>query len=316
MKDPVRGVFRITGFYDKHPSSSPPGTRLTGVIVAPGIPATPVEHKPDSRGRWAGMQELPVLVDRTDPSRFVVLWDEVKPISWQDQALQAAREAADRINGGTPNAAADTPGASPFPFDTTSLFTDPSKVFGGSQETGFDSSPEVGFDDSPGAGFGGSPEVTFDEVVTVGPDGQVSRGTLPPEAAANIAAGVEEAVRRAFEGFGSAIPEGSAATPYGGFNPFEAARTVASQSGERATAVVIAVEDRPVRRGLAKPPGGMVDLTLEVTRADGSLYTAHTVIGFSTPQRRSIVAQVGKHLNVFIDPRTPTKVAIDTTGLF
>lgn len=300
MKDPVRGVFRITGFYDKHPSSSPPGTRLTGVIVAPGIPATPVEHKPDSRGRWAGMQELPVLVDRADPSRFVVLWDEVKPISWQDQALQTAREAADRINGGTPNAAAGTPGASAFPFNTTSLFTDVSKVFGDSQETGFDSSPEV----------------TFDEVVTVGPDGQVSRGTLPPEAAANIAAGVEEAVRRAFEGFGSAVPEGSAATPYGGFNPFEAARTVASQSGERATAVVIAVEDRPARRGLAKPPGGMADLTLEVTRADGSLYTAHTVIGFSTPQRRSIVAQVGKRLNVFVDPRTPTKVAIDTTGLF
>jgi hypothetical protein len=47
----VRGVFRVTGFYDKHPSSSPPGTRITGVIIAPGIPATPAEHKVDERGR-------------------------------------------------------------------------------------------------------------------------------------------------------------------------------------------------------------------------------------------------------------------------
>jgi hypothetical protein len=51
MRDPVRGVFRVTGFYDKHPSSSPPGTRITGVIIAPGIPATPAEHKVDERGR-------------------------------------------------------------------------------------------------------------------------------------------------------------------------------------------------------------------------------------------------------------------------
>lgn len=51
---------------------------------------TAVEHKADDRGRWAGGQELPVLVDRADPSKFVILWDEAQPtafpqVSWSDQ---------------------------------------------------------------------------------------------------------------------------------------------------------------------------------------------------------------------------------------
>jgi hypothetical protein len=100
MRDPVRGVFRVTGFYDRHPSSSPPGTRITGVLIAPGIPATPAEHKADERGRWADHQELPVLVDRSDPSRFAILWSEVGPASWRDREMTSAQAEAGRINAG------------------------------------------------------------------------------------------------------------------------------------------------------------------------------------------------------------------------
>jgi len=100
MKYPERGIFRVTGFYDAHPRSSPSGTRITGVITAPGIPAAAVEHQADDRGRWAGIRELPVLVDRADPSRFTILWDEVQPTSWRDQELQAAQAEADQINAG------------------------------------------------------------------------------------------------------------------------------------------------------------------------------------------------------------------------
>jgi hypothetical protein len=102
MRDPVRGVFRVTGFYDKHPSSSPPGTRITGVITAPGIPATPAEHKVDERGRWADHQELPVLVDRSDPSRFAILWNEVGQVSWRGREMASAQAEADRLNSGQP----------------------------------------------------------------------------------------------------------------------------------------------------------------------------------------------------------------------
>ena len=96
MKQPERGVLRVSGFHHAHSSSS---GRITGVITAPGIPDTPVEHKVDDHDRWTGVQEVPVLVDRADPSKFVILWDEVQPASWGDQ-MQAIQGDADRMNTG------------------------------------------------------------------------------------------------------------------------------------------------------------------------------------------------------------------------
>jgi hypothetical protein len=86
MKQPERGVLRVSGI---HHSFSSSGHVVTGVITAPGIPDTPVEHKVDDHGRWTGIQEVPVLVDRADPSKFVILWDEVQPASWGDQMAAA-----------------------------------------------------------------------------------------------------------------------------------------------------------------------------------------------------------------------------------
>lgn len=105
------------------------------------------------------------------------------------------------------------------------------------------------------------------------------------------------------------------ATPYGGFTPADADKALADEETEHAAAVVLATEDRPGRRFL-NPPGGTVDLLLEVMRDDGETYTTHIVVGFSTQERRARVAAVGTRLTVRLDPRDPAKVAIETAGLF
>lgn len=105
------------------------------------------------------------------------------------------------------------------------------------------------------------------------------------------------------------------ATPYGGFTPSQAARALSDDEAERAPAVVLAAEERPGRRFL-NPPGGTVDLLLEVLRDSGETYTTRLVVGFSTPERRARVATVGTRLTVRLDPRDPVKVAIDPAGLF
>jgi hypothetical protein len=84
LKTPVSGIFRVTGFHD-----AKSGLHFTGVITAPGIPDTPVEHKTDREGRWAESTELPVVVDQADPSRFVILWDQVDSDSWGSQGTGA-----------------------------------------------------------------------------------------------------------------------------------------------------------------------------------------------------------------------------------
>jgi hypothetical protein len=105
------------------------------------------------------------------------------------------------------------------------------------------------------------------------------------------------------------------ATPYGGYTPAEAARSVAAEDGEPATAVVLDARQRPGRRFL-NPPGGTVDLLLEVNPPGHAPYTTHLVVGFSTPERRTRVATVGTRLPVRVSPSRPGKIAIDTVALF
>jgi hypothetical protein len=104
-------------------------------------------------------------------------------------------------------------------------------------------------------------------------------------------------------------------SPGGGATPQEATGLIAH--GEPATAVVLAVTDvaapwllRVLR--FPVPPAGVVDLLIEVTRADNSTYQARMRIGFGTWERRERVATVGVSLPVRIDPAEPDKVAVDT----
>ena len=65
---------------------------LTGVVTGPGIPPTPAEHLRNDHSGRSEHQALPALIDRADPTRVVILWNEIpKP----DKRRQALRQAAD-----------------------------------------------------------------------------------------------------------------------------------------------------------------------------------------------------------------------------
>jgi hypothetical protein len=67
MRDPVRGVFRKTGHdVDRHYKQKP---------------------------IWLAHEEFPILVDRSDPSRFVVLWDEAETAEWKEHEQQMTQAA-------------------------------------------------------------------------------------------------------------------------------------------------------------------------------------------------------------------------------
>ena len=88
--------------------------------------------------------------------------------------------------------------------------------------------------------------------------------------------------------------------------------------GSQATATVVAAVEVQVPRLLRAvvPRGGPpVDLTLEITRPDGTTHLVRTRVGFSTPERRARVTRVGAVLPVRLDPADPDKVAIDTVAL-
>ena len=66
---PGRGGF--AGF--AHPGSNSFREVLTGVISVPGMPPTAGEHLADTAGRWVGRDVLPVMADRSDPARPVII---------------------------------------------------------------------------------------------------------------------------------------------------------------------------------------------------------------------------------------------------
>jgi len=41
---------------------------------------------------WLAHEEFPILVDRSDPSRFVVLWDEAETAEWKEHEQQTAQQ--------------------------------------------------------------------------------------------------------------------------------------------------------------------------------------------------------------------------------
>lgn len=106
MRDPVRGEFKVTGRYYAHPHSSSFREVLTGVVTVPGMPPTPGEHLSDMAGRWAGRDVLPVMADRTDPARFVILWDEVPKSDWRTDARRQAAQEAEQMRSAAPAGAA------------------------------------------------------------------------------------------------------------------------------------------------------------------------------------------------------------------
>jgi hypothetical protein len=97
MKDPVSGIFKVSDWYD---SRSSQGTRLAGVIIADGLPPTPGDAPVDHKGKWVGNKELPITVDRADPSNFRIEWEQVTTQDFRALAQQRALDQATKLAGG------------------------------------------------------------------------------------------------------------------------------------------------------------------------------------------------------------------------
>ena len=102
LRDPVQGQFQVTGRYTAHPSGSSHREMLTGVVTGPGIAPTAGEHLGDLDGRYVGRDVLPALVDRADPTTFIVLWDELPKPDFRAEARARAQQAADAARSGRP----------------------------------------------------------------------------------------------------------------------------------------------------------------------------------------------------------------------
>ena len=100
MKHPERGILQVTEVHDAHH-----GVHIRGIITAPGIRPTVVEHKSEDRSQWDGVHKVPVMVDRADPSKFEVLWYEVES-GWSEED-ELAQQAG--VNTYQPNATVNFP---------------------------------------------------------------------------------------------------------------------------------------------------------------------------------------------------------------
>ncbi len=101
MKDPVRGTAQVVGASGAPDHATSANCKLTLVVNADGVPPTPIQHTciaPISKWPYPGTT-LPVTVDRADPERLKVEWDEIQTGS--AQAWQSAEAIAASMGGAT-----------------------------------------------------------------------------------------------------------------------------------------------------------------------------------------------------------------------
>jgi hypothetical protein len=404
MRLPERGTLRVTGVHDGHSHET-----ITGVVTVPGISPRRVEHKTGERGRVAIGQDLPVVVDRADPSRLVILWEEVgtaassppfqygpessvsstvvtigpdgQPYTAQmpgdlaarveaaveqafsqrgrpmpphmaarmeealNRALSQAGPQGQAVGEAIRQALNHAPGQPYGPSAGQPYGAGPGPNYGSATGQPYGAAPGQNHDPAtgqlygPGAGQPSGPTagqsygLPVDQPYGPGPAGQSygpgpagqSYGPGPAGQSYGLAAGppFDPAGGSPFgqDGQGAAdFPQvswtgqnASGAPPQPGFIP--AQQLPPSGGGELATAVVLAAQDVAPMPGYAAA-GGIVDVTLEVRRADGSGYTTRTRLSITTPERRAAVATPGTRLSVRIDPNDPTRVEIDPSGRF
>ena len=82
LKDPVRGQARVVSCSAYRGGDTVQDCRLQLVVWADGVPETPVQHNDSAPAdRWPERGgRLPVTIDRTNPRRIRVEWDEVEPV--------------------------------------------------------------------------------------------------------------------------------------------------------------------------------------------------------------------------------------------
>ncbi len=106
MKDPVDGTAQVVGSTQPPDNATSSNVNLNLVVQAEGVPATSVELSciaPAKKWPWPGTT-LPVTIDRADPTRVRVRWDDVPEAG--DVAQQQAEALAAQLNQGSPQAVA------------------------------------------------------------------------------------------------------------------------------------------------------------------------------------------------------------------
>jgi Short C-terminal domain len=100
IKDPVDGTLHVVSASMPPWNASASNYSLTGVIQTPGIPATTVTHSGmASTSKWPQPgSDLPVTVERANPTKFLIRWDQIDSSS--TQATRAAEQLAQSINQG------------------------------------------------------------------------------------------------------------------------------------------------------------------------------------------------------------------------
>jgi hypothetical protein len=123
MSDPVDGMLQLTscsaGAYDAAYSNC----RMQGVVTAPGLAPTAVEHvclAPTRKWPQPG-QTIPVLVDRADPTRLEVHWDGMA--SNRELGRQQAQQEAQRLAAQMSAARAQDPAGAPGQQPVTTAFS-------------------------------------------------------------------------------------------------------------------------------------------------------------------------------------------------
>jgi hypothetical protein len=92
MRDPVPGTFHIVSYYFPHPGCVPMQVMLAGFVEADGVPRTTAETLDNYNHDHSSTPDLPTLIDRTDPTRFIVMWDQVQKADGGKAQAQADAE--------------------------------------------------------------------------------------------------------------------------------------------------------------------------------------------------------------------------------
>ncbi|WP_243062124.1 hypothetical protein [Humibacter sp. RRB41] len=108
--------------------------------------------------------------------------------------------------------------------------------------------------------------------------------------------------------------------PGGGLTPQESAQALAGGAVALGllptTARVLAAYAVQPPAGVPTAPGGVWDLTLDVTPVGGnSGYSTVMRIGFSSVQKQQTIAAIGRELPVLADPQRHDRIMIDTSRL-
>lgn len=104
MKDPVRGTAQVVSCTSHRGDGVMQNCRMQLVVRAEGVPAKAVEHSGLVHYKsWpAPGMTVPVTVDRANPERLKVEWDEIESPS--DRAEATAEDLAATVRGIDPDA--------------------------------------------------------------------------------------------------------------------------------------------------------------------------------------------------------------------